>query len=150
MPPPPDEPQISILDTRLAEIDQRLHTIQSGLGDSEPPAARIEVPAGPPAAPEGAPDTGPELVSRLRELSAAQAGVLASMRELLGVLERLTIPAATEAGAHGPVSVSAGPFSSTDALRGFERALESLPGVRAVEVRGFEGGDRAIIDVQLS
>ena len=46
-------------------------------------------------------------------------------------------------------SVSAGPFGSTEALRAFERALERIPEVREVEVRGYEGGDRAIVDVHL-
>jgi len=34
-------------------------------------------------------------------------------------------------------------------VRGFERTLAGMPGVREVEVRGYEGGDRAIVDVQL-
>ena len=51
----------------------------------------------------------------------------------------------------GPsVSVSAGPFASTEALRRFERALQTLPEVRSAVVREYEGADRAIVDVHLS
>jgi hypothetical protein len=38
---------------------------------------------------------------------------------------------------------------SVDALRAFERAVSRLPGVREVAVRGYEGADRAIIEVRL-
>jgi hypothetical protein len=48
------------------------------------------------------------------------------------------------------VAVSAGPFADIDALRGFERALWSLPGVRDVILREYEGVDRAVVEVQLS
>ncbi len=163
MPPPDDDPEISILDARLAEIDRRLHSIQSGLGEEEAPAesgSRIEVPGDGP----GGSRPAAEMISRLRELTTAQEGVLASMRELLGAVERVVIaepaarpgtPAATPAAgapaasAAAPLSVSAGPFASTEALRSFQAALEALPEVRAVELRGFEGGDRAILDVHL-
>jgi hypothetical protein len=56
-------------------------------------------------------------------------------------------PAASPAAA---VEVSAGPFPSMDALREFERAIAALPGVREVAVRGYESGNRAIIEVQLA
>jgi hypothetical protein len=48
------------------------------------------------------------------------------------------------------VAVSAGPFADIDALRGFERALWSLPGVRDVILREYEGVDRAVVEVQIS
>ena len=48
------------------------------------------------------------------------------------------------------MSVSAGPFASTEALRRFERSLQTLPEVRSVTVREYEGADRAIVDVHLS
>jgi hypothetical protein len=47
------------------------------------------------------------------------------------------------------MTVSAGPFMSIDAVRDFERALAALPGVIEVAVRGYDRGDRAIVDVQL-
>ncbi len=50
---------------------------------------------------------------------------------------------------HGGVDVSAGPFASLDAVRAFERAVAALPGVREVTVRGYETGNRAILEVQL-
>jgi hypothetical protein len=47
------------------------------------------------------------------------------------------------------VSVSAGPFSSTEALREFERALARIPEVREVNVSGYDATDRAILEVQI-
>jgi hypothetical protein len=188
----PDEPQqISILDARLAEIDKRLRTIQTGLV-TEPAAAATapveaevpevsevtEVPPEKPApalpprveVPEpGAPTAGlhavpppvadeslAEAVDELRSLAATHESLLVSMRGLLADYERAltearTVPAAAPpAGYVRSLSVTAGPFASTEAVRGFERALSALPGVQAVELRGYEGGDRAIVDVHLS
>ena len=48
----------------------------------------------------------------------------------------------------GPISLDAGPFADIATLSGFERALASLPGVRDVHVRLFEGS-RAQIDATL-
>lgn len=48
------------------------------------------------------------------------------------------------------VTVTAGPFMSLDAVRAFEAAMSTLPGVIDVAVRGYERGNRAIVDVQLN
>ena len=48
----------------------------------------------------------------------------------------------------GVIAVDAGPFSDIATLSGFEQALGSVPGVRDVYVRGFEGS-RALIEVTL-
>lgn len=45
--------------------------------------------------------------------------------------------------------MSAGPFSSTEALREFERALARIPEVREVNVSGYDATDRAILEVQI-
>ena len=61
-------------------------------------------------------------------------------------------PATHPPGAVSPAQwtgVTAGPFTSTDAVRAFEAALGSVPGVRSVSVRGYEGEDRAIFDVEI-
>jgi hypothetical protein len=47
------------------------------------------------------------------------------------------------------VTLSAGPFASLEALHEFERAVSRIPDVRDVAVRGYEGTDRAIIEVRL-
>ena len=47
------------------------------------------------------------------------------------------------------LTVAAGPFMSLDTVRDFEHALAEIPGVIDVAVRGYERGDRAIVDVQL-
>jgi hypothetical protein len=153
-----EPPEISILDARLAEIDRRLSSIQTGLADDisvqrqkKPPVAelpaRVEV-AAPPPAPEGA----REVLDEIRALADAQELVLRSTRELLSAYERVLAqlpPAAPDAAAVREFSVSAGPFPSTEALRGFERTLSGIPEVREVAVRGYEGEDRAIVDVHL-
>jgi hypothetical protein len=162
MPPPGDDPEISILDARLAEIDRRLHSIQTGLVEEPPPAElppRVAVPGdrlGPPAPVTALPAAdaraAAQLITWLRELTAAQEGVLASMRQLLGTVQRVTVASAGHEETRGtvsPLAVSAGPFASTPALGSFRAALEALPGVRSVELRGFEGGDRAVLEVQL-
>ena len=89
------------------------------------------------------------------------------MRELLDGYEQFLvgIPSVSRAGARPSrpttrppaaptrddpdVTVAAGPFVSLDALRSFEHAVSRLPGVRDVAVRGYEGSDRAIIEVRL-
>jgi len=184
-----EPPQISILDARLAEIDRRLRTIQTGLVGEQPSAAggeslaaerpaaepepepepaerglshpepsassialppRVEVPEPPPAPASAEPEAAADLVAELRELAAVHERLLDSMRELVAAYER----ALARLGRAAPAdvkefSVSAGPFPSTEALRGFERTLSLIPEVREVAVRGYEGEDRAIVDVHL-
>ena len=177
-----DEPQISILDARLAEIDRRLSTIQIDLagdagaapgsapggppkiavpepsGSTARPAERPVAPA--PLAPEDAAgaqddfgDEDPALViAELRGLISDHARLLDAMGELVASGERLLARAHAPApgGAPVQVTVTAGPFSSLEAVRDFERALVTLPNVDSVEVRGYEGEDRAMVDVRLS
>jgi hypothetical protein len=156
-----EPPQISIIDARLAEIDRRLGSIQTGLAvehDEQPsaePAAppdsalppRVEVPAQP--TPPGALRDLAGLVDELRRLAATQEQVLESTRKLLRACEASVAQASAPEPAVREFSVSAGPFPSTEALRGFERTLAQIPQVREVAVRGYEGGDRAIVDVRL-
>ena len=91
-------------------------------------------------------------VEALTELSER---LVASMRELLVGYERVLAPASGRRPepappASAPVTLLAGPFASIEALREFEAALSHLRGVREVTVRGYEGTDRAIIDVRLA
>ncbi len=151
----------SILDERLAEIDRRLRAIQSGLEPAAEAAVAELRPRASVIPPEAAPipkrvaDLPPgargdgardgaelaELVRQLADLVAAHERLLSAAREL------------TEAGEPadpGPsLSVSAGPFAGTAALRRFQEALLTLPEVRRVAVREYEGADRAIVDVHL-
>jgi hypothetical protein len=46
--------------------------------------------------------------------------------------------------------LTAGPFASLEEVRAFERTLRGVPGVAEVSVRGYEGSDRALIEVRLS
>jgi len=198
-----EPPQISILDARLAEIDKRLRTIQTGLvtdaaapvdaavtaTPTAAPAAtgrratdtpselppRVEVPepgssvAGLRAVPAPAADQSlAEAVDELRELAVTHENLLGSMRVLLSDYERAlaearsapagraladtrSAPAGAAAGEEvRSLTVTAGPFTGTEAVREFEQALAALPGVGGVELRGYEGGNRAIVDVHLS
>jgi len=140
----------SILDARLAEIDRRLRTIQSGLEPAVAAAQAERAAQAPVVPPEAAPVpkrlTGDvravdELLTRLTALVEAHERLLASAQ---AVTDRRQ-PSAEES----VVSVSAGPFASTEALHRFEHALQALPEVRSAAVREYEGADRAILDVHL-
>jgi hypothetical protein len=141
-------PEKSILDARLAEIDRRLRTIQSGLA----PASQAERQARAPVVP---PEAAP-VPKRLTGDASELAGLVARLTALVEAHERLLTSARELADRREParpgpsLSVSAGPFASTDALRRFERALQTMPEVRSAVVREYEGADRAIVDVQLS
>jgi hypothetical protein len=128
-----------------------------------PPPAELSEPT--PQVSEPAPQLF-EPTLQLQALSQLAARLLASMRELLDGYEQflVQIPAVrppAAAAPHAPtpqqapprdvpdVTVAAGPFVSLDALRSFEHAVSGLPGVRDVAVRGYEGSDRAIIEVRL-
>jgi hypothetical protein len=153
-------PEKSILDARLAEIDRRLQTIQSGLEpaveavkaeraqtvplvvpEAAPAPKRLAEAAGQEFAPSPRDPEARQLVARLAALVEAHERLLSSARALVERAE----PA--DAGAW--VSVSAGPFDSTEALRRFERDLQTLPGVRSATVREYEGANRAVLDVHL-
>jgi hypothetical protein len=131
--------------------------------ENPPPPSATETPA-PPPAPRADPDPQPQAVSQLA------ASLLASMRELLDGYEQLLAPMRSSprpppspvrrrAGApprssgqpeEPEVTVAVGPFAAVEALREFEQAVAGLPGVRDVAVRGYEGTDRAIIEVRLA
>jgi hypothetical protein len=120
----------------------------------EPPP---QPPTEPPAVPEPPPIPAPALDSRdqVEALTELSERLVASMRELLVGYERVLAPASGRRPepappASAPVTLLAGPFPSIEALREFEAALSHLRGVRDVTVRGYEGTDRAIIDVRLA
>jgi hypothetical protein len=87
----------------------------------------------------------------MRDLIELHERLLASMRALLGAYETALSGLSTQ-GEHPAVrefAVVAGPFASTESLRKFERTLAAIPDVREVAIRGYEGEDRAIVDVRL-
>jgi hypothetical protein len=162
--------RLSQIQTGLADV-QRSEAESSGPGPAqaagqpaEPAAGHAAEPAGDPVGglpprvevPEpGAPvrpvpgtqssrDTA-ELIAGLRQLTEVNEQLLDSMRGLLTAYQR-TLAQLQEPSS---VSVSAGPLASTQALRAFAETLQRLPVVREVEVRGYEGGDRVIVDVHL-
>jgi hypothetical protein len=84
-------------------------------------------------------------------LEAMCARLLASMRELMAGYElALTHVSACPTSEAGPaLTVAAGPFDSITVLQRFEAALRALPEVTEVAVRGYEGSDRAVLEVHL-
>lgn len=121
------------LHAQISEIDRRLREIQDELapnGDATLAAEQTQ--------------TLP-VVERLTEL---QTSLLSSMTTLLAEFQHtvaeLQEPVSTR------LSVSAGPFTTIAAVHAFERDLARLPGVREVSLRGYEGDDRVVIDVQLA
>jgi hypothetical protein len=136
-------------------MDQMLRDVQSDLApdreprpplDPEAPEAAIPDPPVPPPQPP-VPDPALDAHLQIKTLTELSDHLIASMRELLDGYERvLALP--ERRSAH--VTVSAGPFANIDALHEFEAALSHLRGVRDVVVRGYEGTDRAIIEVRLA
>jgi hypothetical protein len=162
-------------DSYLAEIDRRLEAIQ---GELRPGQARPQEPpprrgrSGPLAAilqrsdrsaavkpDEPVEPTAPTqssessaLVVQLRAMSELQARLIVAIEELLELCEsqiRDSPGAAPPSATGNELSLSAGPFAGTEALRAFEHALAELPGVRQVDVRGYEGVDQAVFVIEL-
>lgn len=143
----------------------------SSLPPAAPPPQPTTAAPTQPANPEPAPAPGRAIHPDpdLQDLTRLTARLLASMRELLDGYEQVLVPprsrdplrtarprsaagprpsTTTRHGDHG-VTVNAGPFASVEALQAFEASVARLPGVRDVAVRGYEGSDRAIIEVRL-
>ncbi len=177
--PPELEERLSEIDARLREIQSELapdREPRPARGTPEPSSPASPPAPGPAAAsphpppvqppppqppPVGAPPGAPLPPGSLAALTEAQAKLLSSMHELLDayglVLAQLREPVTTapdsaaEIGATtAALTVSAGPFSATDAVRDFRQALASLSGVLEVTLRGYEGENRAIFDLHLS
>jgi len=152
LPMPEPSSGVSELDARLAEIDRRLRSIQAELvpEHERPQVDEVEevetVAASGPSVPEH-----DDPARALAALTALQGRLLRSISELLSAYEaafnRLQA-VGPEATVH-EFTVSAGPFTSTAALREFERTRSAMSGVREVTVRSYEGEDRAIVDVRL-
>ena len=142
------------LDARLAEIDQRLREVQAELGpDHDSPVSRGR--SGPltdllETAPRDHGAGHTYLVGQIEHLMALHASLISSMSEMLSAFQRVLGRLPDRGTVEAEVTVSAGPFTSTDAVRAFERALSTLPGVSNATLRGYEGEDRAVFDVQLS
>jgi hypothetical protein len=162
----------------LEELDRLLYDVQSELDPDreprpvlvtaaipDPPAPApppppepppIPEPPPPPPVPEPPPPPPPpdpvlDATPQLQALTEVAERLTAATRELLAGYERMlapTPPRRPEPAA--PVTLSAGPFANIEALHEFEEALSRMPGVRDVAVRGYEGTDRAIIDVRLA
>ncbi len=96
-------------------------------------------------------------LDRISQLTVVYAELLGSLRdlleahlhsELIGGSMTPADPGRTAAGEES-IALSAGPFDTLESVRVFERRLASLPGVRDVTLRGYQGEDRAVFDVRL-
>ncbi|HTP19136.1 MAG TPA: hypothetical protein VMJ65_05995 [Solirubrobacteraceae bacterium] len=120
-----------------------------------PPPPPLPDPPPPPSVPEPPPPPPPpqpalDAASQIQALTELSERLVASMRELLDGYERILAPKPRPRAEPPGVTLSAGPFASIEALREFEAALLQVRGVREVTVRGYEGTDRAILDVRLA
>jgi hypothetical protein len=167
---PQPSPGPSELDVRLAEIDRRLQEIQAGLApDAEAAgpaltAADAPPPSGEPAEPSPSPRSGPlaTLLSRTRrrrgetpgeevaELVRMHNGLLDAVGQLAQLLGQRAAGADADADPRGAALVSAGPFGDTRQVESFVLSLAALEPVHEAVVIGYEGADRALIEVQLS
>lgn len=130
----------------MAEIDRRLDSIQADLVPGRQGRALSAVPRPePPAAERNDP------IRQLAVLTELQERLLQAIRQLLCAYEAVfaRLDRANPEATVRELTVSAGPFTSTAALRAFEQTLSEMPDVREVSVRSYEGEDRAIVDVRL-
>lgn len=119
-----------------------------------PPPTPDPAPPGPapdPSPPVPSPAFGPP-AEAIRDLIELHEGLLSSMRVLLSAYEAAIarLPTSREGSSVREFTVAAGPFASTESLRRFERTLAAIPDVREVAIRGYEGQDRAIVDVRFN
>ncbi len=159
-PPPPSEPP-PVQSPPPPEPPPPLEPPPPPRGGPPGPLPPRGGPPGPPPPPHApSPGTGP--------LTELHTKLLASFRELLDAYEWLLAQMAYPPPSPPPpphssppdrpgspepptraTGVRAGPFASTEAVRAFEAELGSVRGVRSVTVRGYEGDDRAIFDVEI-
>lgn len=168
---------VADLDTRLAEFDRKLREIQADLAPgreprpaasavtrgrsgpladllqhASPPEPQAPPPQAPPTEPLPPLPTEPPPPER-RVRPPRSEPPLDELHQLLSSLHEVLhgIEALLERKPEGTreATIATGPFSTIEEVRKFERELASVPGVRGVAVRGYEGAARAIIDVQL-
>ncbi len=86
----------------------------------------------------------------LAALAQMHDQVLGAMRELIEAYG-VTLRRLSQEDAVPPLEVelSAGPFASTEAVHRFVAELSGLESVREVIVRGYEGENRALLELQL-
>jgi hypothetical protein len=137
---------------RLAQIDRRLRAIQAELVSAMEPAPAAPDPPSPhdPPSPQSPPPPQPppvqeRLARQVEQLTQLHVDLLSSISAALSGLQQAleAVPRLNPT----EITLSAGPFATIRAVRAFERELAKLPDVRDVSVRGYEGEDRAVIDV---
>ncbi len=159
-PPSPDrpEPERARRHGRSGPLAAVLQRAARTAAPSPPPEARPEPEHSAARRAQDARAQLEDLERQLHALADLRDTLLASIRQLVeGYQAAAQVqPGTSPPASEGPedleapeITVSAGPFAHLDAVRAFERALADLPGVRETSVRGYEGSDRAIVDVRL-
>ena len=123
---------------------------------SSGPAASRRIRSPSPPSPRCCPGLSAEL-SELAELRSSLEELQASLGELLegyrGALIQALAASAPPLGATtrgNEFTLVAGPFVALESVREFERTLLALPAIEQVAIRGYEGSDRAVLDVRLA
>jgi hypothetical protein len=143
--PPTEEKPRETERPRAARAGPLASLLQRGARREQPAP---EPPGEPPPVPDPPiADFGALTDIHLKLLSATHE-LLEAYQQTLTQISRGTGPSERQGGTE--VTLSAGPFSSIDAVRTFEHALATLPGVRDVAVRGYGSGNRVLIEVGLS
>src|SRR6185312_11085962 len=75
--------------------------------------------------------------------------LLAAIDELIEAHDDAVVHASPRTPRDQDVIVTAGPFASLREVQSFQGSLEQITGVRDVRIRGYEGADRAILEVTL-
>jgi hypothetical protein len=145
---------VPALGSRLDEIDRKLRAIQVELAPDREPPPQTDREPDPHVDHEPTPERAQapaedHLAYHIDRLATLQTILLSAMADAVASLKRALAESPSPA-APAELTVSAGPFSSIEALRAFEQDLAGLPNVHHVEVRGYEGEDRALIEVRLS
>ncbi|MBV9804243.1 MAG: hypothetical protein JO130_13670, partial [Solirubrobacterales bacterium] len=161
----PDREPAPVLDDEPQPAAPRAEAPDPGTAPrvAAPAASEPQVPPTPqtpptPHVPQTPPIPHVPQTPQAQAVSELSARLLASTRELLAGYEQVLVGATASeptrrAVRRAPdsrdVTLSAAPFVNLQALHAFEQAVSGLPGVRDVVIRGYEGTDRAIIEVRL-
>lgn len=140
-PPPEPEPQPAA--SAPDETPRDASRDDTPRGRSGPLASLLQRTRRQPPAPDGRAD-------ELAALGEMHERLLVAMRELIDAYGAAVRQVQEPSPQTDEVLLSAGPFATTRAVHRFVQDVSALAGVREVTLRGYDGPDRALLDVQLS
>lgn len=144
-PPPtaPPEPEPQPAASAPDETPRDASLDDAPRGRSGPLASLLQRTRRQPPAPDGRAD-------ELAALGEMHERLLVAMRELIDAYGAAVRQVQEPSPQTDEVLLSAGPFATTRAVHRFVQDVSALAGVREVTLRGYDGPDRALLDVQLS